>query len=273
VRYRAEAQAKGGVGKRSTVEVGAMNSPFRPLAEEIRRIADAHFDFLELTLEPPGAWPIDAAEVRTLVEATGLAVVGHTAYYVPIASPFPPLRAAARRVLVAAFDAFAVIGATHVNVHPDPVTRSYPPTDVIAGNTEAVAELAEAAAVRGLTLMVENLGPAFGTAAALAPLLEAHPAVAFHLDVAHAHLGGDRLDELLAAFGDRLAHVHVSDNFGVDDLHLPLGAGSIVWSDVVARLQTLGYAGTVTLEVFSPELHHLEVSKRLWRQWWEANPT
>lgn len=250
-----------------------MNSPFRPVADEIRRIAAAGFDFVDLTLEPPGAWPITASEIRGLLDETGLGVIGHTAFYLPIASPFPPVRRAAREVLVDSFEEFAEIGARLVTLHPDPVTRSYPRTEVTAGNVDAVAELVQAAEPRGLTLMVENLGPSFGTVTALAPLLDTHPTVRFHLDVAHAHLGGNRTEGLLASFDDRLAHVHVSDNFGVDDLHLPLGAGSIAWAEVIASLQAVGYAGTVTLEVFSPELDHLDASKRLWRQWWQDGLT
>src|SRR5918912_2367979 len=187
-----------------------MNNPFRPLADEIRRIAAAGFDYVDLTLEPPGAWPVVPDEVRALLDETGLGIVGHTAWYLPIASPFPQLRAAARALLVTAFDVSAAVGATHVNVHPDPVMRSYPRADATAGNVDAVAELAPAAAARGLTLMVENMGRSFGTAAELAPLL-AHPDVRFHLDVGHAHVAGETTNELLAAFGDRLAHVHVSD--------------------------------------------------------------
>jgi sugar phosphate isomerase/epimerase len=252
------------------VLVGSMNSPFLPLEEEIRRITAAGFDFVDLTLEPPGAWPVSAAALTALVEETNLRVVGHTAFYLPIASPFASLRAAARAELIAACDVFAAVGARLVNVHPDPVTRSYPRADVIAANAEAVAELAEGAAARGLTLMVENLGPAFGTAADLAPLVEAHPSVRFHLDVGHAHLGGNRVRELIDAFADRLGHVHVSDNFGADDLHLPLGAGSIGWSQVVAALKEADYDGTVTLEVFSPDRRYLDFSQRLWREWWHA---
>ena len=249
-----------------------MNSPFRPVADEIRRIAAAGFEFVDLTLEPPGAWPVETEEIRALLDETGLGVVGHTAFYAPIASPFPALRAAGRAVLVEAFDVFGAIGATRVNVHPDPVTRSYPRADVVARNAEAVAELAEAAGARGLVLMVENLGPAFGTVADLTPLIEARPDVRFHLDIAHAHLGGERTLELLTAFGERLAHVHASDNFGVDDLHLPLGAGSVGWADVIAGVKGTGYDGTVTLEVFSVELRHVETSRRLWREWWDAAP-
>ena len=245
-----------------------MNNPFRPLADEFRRIAAAGFDYVDLTLEPPGAWPVVSDEVRSLVAEAGLGVVGHTAWYLPVASPFPALRAAARGAFVEAVEVFAAIGATHVTLHPDPVTRSYPRDEAVAGNVEAVGELARAAAERGLTLVVENMGRSFGTVAELAPLLDADRAVRFHLDIGHAHLAGSRTDELLAAFGDRLAHVHVSDNFGLDDLHLPLGAGSIVWDHVVEALHRVGYDGTVTLEVHSPELHHVEVSLRLWREWW-----
>jgi sugar phosphate isomerase/epimerase len=252
------------------VQVGAMNSPFRPLADEIPRIAAAGFDFVDLTLEPPGAWPVEPDDVKKLVGGAGLHVVGHTAWYLPIASPFPPVRAAARGVFLTAFDAFAAIGVTHVNVHPDPVTRSYPRGDVTAGNADAVAELAAAAKTRGLTLMVENVGRAFSTVDALEPLLDAHPDVRFHLDVGHANLAGGTTPALVAAFGDRLAHVHVSDNFGTDDLHLPLGAGSIAWPDAIKELRGIDYDGTVTLEIFSPELHHLEVSQQLWREWWDA---
>jgi sugar phosphate isomerase/epimerase len=252
------------------MDVGAMNSPFRPLADELRRIAAAGFDYVDLTLEPPSAWPVVPEEVRTLVEETGLGVVGHTAWYLPVASPFPELRAAARGAFFEAFDAFVVIGATRVTMHPDPVMRSYPRDEAIAGNVDAVAELAAAAAARGLTLVVENMGRSFRTAAELRPLLDAHPDVRFHLDVGHAHLGGDTTRELVDAFGDRLAHLHVSDNFGVDDLHLPLGAGSIAWPEVVEALRGVGYDGTVTLEVHSEELRHVEVSLRLWREWWRA---
>ena len=117
-----------------------MNSPFRPLADEIRRIAAAGFDYVDLTLEPPGAWPVVPDEVRALLDETGLGVVGHTAWYLPIASPFPQLRAAARALLVTAFDVFAAVGATHVNVHPDPVMRSYPRADAI-GAEEGVPVL------------------------------------------------------------------------------------------------------------------------------------
>src|SRR5205823_7723666 len=136
-------------------------------------------------------------------------------------------------------EVFAEAGIELVNVHP--VAQHLPPAEAVARNAAALAELDEAAHERGVTLMVENLRDPFGTPEGLAPLLAAAPRARFHLDVGHAHLGGDRLRALLAAFGDRLGHVHVSDNFGIDDLHLPLGAGSIDWRAAAGSLRAAGY--------------------------------
>jgi len=245
-----------------------MNNPFEPVVDEIRRIGELGFDFVDLTLEPPGAWPAEPTAIAAALEETGLDVVGHTAFFLPIASPFPELRATAHALFGVACDAFAEIGATKINVHPDPVTRSYPVDAVIAANADAMSALVEIGDERGLRLMLENLGPTFGTVEQLQPLLEADERIGFHLDAGHANLGGDRVAGLLGAFGDRLEHVHVSDNFGVDDLHLPLGAGRIAWPEVIAALKEIGYDGTVTLEVFSRP--YLASSGELWREWWDA---
>ena len=258
--------------------VGAMNHPGRPLEDELRRIAADGFDFVDLTFEPPGAWPVDAGRVAALLRELGLPAVGHTAYYLPIASPFPGLRAQAHLLFVAALDAFAAAGVTAVNVHPDPMVRLFPPQETVARNAEAIALLTAEATKRGITLLVENLGRSFSRADELAPIFDAAPEARFHLDVGHANLGLARGDEnrtagLLAAFRDRLAHVHVSDNIGGDDLHLPLGAGSIDWPAIVALLKQAGWDGTVTLEVFASEREHLLTSRRLWTTWWATEHT
>ena len=255
------------------VLLGVMNNPTRPLEQELERIANAGFDFVDLTLEPPLAWPCDPRRIRRAFDAVGLEVVGHTAYYLPIASPFPELRRQALDLLTAALDAFAEIGPSVVNVHPDPGAKLVAHADVVAANAESIAALADAASARGLRLMVENLPRSFARVDDLRPILEAAPGAGFHLDAGHANLARDRAEpnrtpELLAAFGDRLAHVHVSDNLGVDDLHLPLGAGTVDWPQVVGALKGAGWDGTVTLEVFSPDPAHVELSRRLWLDWW-----
>jgi sugar phosphate isomerase/epimerase len=252
-----------------------MNDPARPLDEELERAAADGFQFVDLTFEPPGAWPVDGAAVGRRLAELGLEGVGHTAPYLPFASPYPALRAAARDLFEEALDAFAAAGVRLVNLHPDTGRRQIPAEETRARNAEAVAALAATAGRRGLRVMVENMPRRYADAEDLRPLLEAAPEAALHLDVGHAAIGTGgslaRLDGLLAAFAGRVAHVHVHDNLGGgQDLHLPLGAGVIDWPEAARRLRAAGYDGTVTLEVFAREREHRRSSRRLWDGWWAA---
>jgi sugar phosphate isomerase/epimerase len=254
--------------------VGAMNFPGRSVAREIHRIAEDGFDFVDLTLEPPAAWLPDGKEVGRLLGDLGLGAVGHTAWHLPIGSPFPELRRAAVDRLVQAMDTFADAGVELVNVHPDPRVPLHAPDHVRKLNADSIEALAGAAGERGLRLMVENIDRVFSTPDGMRALFEAAPRAAFHLDVGHANLRlgpgePNRTAAFLEAFADRLVHVHISDNKGgMEDLHLPLGAGLIDWRAVATALKEVGYDGTVTLEVFSREREHLRTSRRLWLGWW-----
>ena len=254
--------------------VGSMNFPGRSVAKEIHRIAEDGFDFLDLTLEPPTAWLPDGREVARLLGDLGLGVVGHTAWYLPIASPFKELRSVARDLYRRSLDTFAAAGAELVNVHPDARVPLHPAEQIRSRNAEVIAGLARDASERGLRLMVENLDRGFASVEDFGAIFEAAPGAGFHLDVGHANLRlglgeSNRTPALLDAFGDRLVHVHVSDNRGgADDLHLPLGAGFIDWKGAITALKGAGYDGTVTLEVFSREREYLRSSRRLWLGWW-----
>ena len=254
--------------------VGAMNYPGRSVAKEIHRIAEDGFDFVDLTLEPPAAWPTDGREIGRLMGDLGLSGVGHTPWYLPFASPFGELREVARDAFRRALDVFVGAGVTLVNVHPDPRVPLHPADRVRKRNAEVIATFARDAAQRGIRLMVENIDRMFADVDELRVVLDETPSLAFHLDVGHANLRlgaheRNRTPALLEAFGDRLAHVHVSDNRGGgEDLHLPLGAGTIDWRWAIRSLKGAGYDGTVTLEVFAREREHLRVSRRLWLEWW-----
>jgi sugar phosphate isomerase/epimerase len=254
--------------------VGLMNDPGRPPEEEVARIAETGFEFVDLTLGPPSAWPGDGRRLGRLLGELGLSAVGHTAY-LPIASPFPELRAQAHSLFTRALETFADAGIGIVNIHPDPTTRLIPIDVVRTMNAEAIAELADRAEEYGVRLMVENLGASFSRPADLHEIFNAAPSVGFHLDVGHANIAlgageANRTGELLSAFGRRLAHVHVHDNVGREDLHLPLGAGTIDWPVIVGLLKQAEWNGTVTIEVFANQDEYVHVSRRLWKTWWET---
>ena len=251
-----------------------MNFPGRSVAKEIHRIAEDGFDFVDLTIEPPAAWTPDGKEIGRLIGDLGLAVVGHTAWYLPIASAFPELRATARDLYKRALDTFADAGVELVNVHPDQKIPLHSMDNVRKMNADAIADLAEDAAGRGIRLMVENLDLVFAGPDDLQPIFEAVPDAGFHLDIGHANLNlglgePNRTEALLKSFCDRLAHVHVSDNRGgAADLHLPLGAGSIDWKAHIRLLKAAGWDGTVTLEVFARDREFLRASRTAWLRLW-----
>jgi hypothetical protein len=94
---------------------------------------------------------------------------------------------------------------------------------------------------------------------------------ALHLDIGHANLQTpyNTTEEILAAYGSRLQHVHLHDNKGGHaDLHMPLGSGTVDVRDSVRALRRCGYDGTITLEVFTPDKHFLQYSRDLLRQIW-----
>ena len=236
--------------------IGAMNHPMRDLVREIHDFADAGFDFVDITLEPTGARPdqVDVSSVRRTLDDSGLRAVGHTAWYMPIASQFPELRQAATDILVRCMRTFSELDVPLMTVHPDMRREQRDQVALAAANADSIAHLAQVGQSLGVRLMVENQAGVYSQVRYLRPILDAAPAAGFHLDAAHSNLSGEynRIDELLEAFANRLVHVHMSDNKGGDwDLHLPLGAGNIDWRRVIRSLKNVGYDGTVTLEVFA----------------------
>lgn len=250
-----------------------MNHPARDPLQQIEWIASLGLGFVDLTLEPPMAasWRVDPARVRRAIEQHGLGVVGHTAFYLPLASGIEEIRQAAVVELRRCLDVFAAIGARYMNLHPDRHAPMHDRAFFVERNLETLRELLPHAERRGVGLMLENLPGDFNTAAQMGELLDPLPDVGLHLDIGHANLmaAESTMGELLAAYGGRLRHVHLHDNKGgMADLHLPLGTGSVDLRKAVRLLQAHGYDGTITLEVFTPDTHHLTYSRDLLQRVW-----
>lgn len=75
------------------------------------------------------------------------------------------------------------------------------------------------------------------------------PALGICLDTGHARLEGLQPAEAVRACGQWLTCLHVHDNFGQSDQHLLPFDGNCDWSGFVATLRTVGYSGTLNLEV------------------------
>jgi sugar phosphate isomerase/epimerase len=242
---------------------------------EIKWMSAMKLDFIDLTLEPPLAavWKIDAKQIRQALKDYNLAVVGHTAYYLPMASPFDSLRLAAVDELKRCLEAFAAIGAAWMNIHPDGKAPLHADNYHVTRNIQSLEELLPFSRSLGVGLMVENLPGKFNTVAQISQVMDALPEVGLHMDIGHCNLMTEQntADELLNAYGHRLRHVHLHDNKGGSaDLHLPLGCGNIDVEHYVRVLKNKGYDGTITLEVFSEDTTYLAHSRDVLRKIWDA---
>src|SRR5207253_2013191 len=100
-----------------------------------------------------------------VLDAVGLEVVGHTAYYLPIASPFESLRQAAVAELSRCLELFAEVGASWMNIHPDRHAPMHDWEFVLQRNRQSLGELLPVSRECGVGLMLENLPGGFNSVA------------------------------------------------------------------------------------------------------------
>jgi sugar phosphate isomerase/epimerase len=198
----------------------AMNNPSEPLDWEIPFLMRIGFDGVELTLEHPESY-FDQVETHwDLIKQT--ARIGHTRDDLAFASENSKERETAIQIMKRSLDTFAKLGIGKVNIHPHrgPVSLSY--DEKLHHNAAALNELIPYANSLHIQLMLENQPP-FPSVLDLKRLqdLTNYP-IYLLLDLAHAYCycGDQGTKEMIEFFGQRIAHVHLSDNRGEGDEHL-----------------------------------------------------
>jgi len=258
------------------VQIGVMNHPARDPVREIEWIGRNGFDFVDLTLEPPAVDPdhIDIAALRAALKKHGLGVIVHTAFYLPLATPFAGLRRATLNEYRRALRAARLLRTGLLTVHFTKPPQFFEIDVIVDWCASVLSDLCEEAAAFGITVALENAPQTVvDQLAVFEVLFDRLPRLGLHLDCGHAQVEGDRWAEYLDRLGHRLVHVHLSDNDAGSDQHLPIASvpgSGIDWRECLRLLRETGYDGTITLEVFSPAREYLLVSKELVRKLWET---
>jgi sugar phosphate isomerase/epimerase len=244
---------------------------FDQLRAEIGKAAAFCMEFTEIPvfmLDVIAGGRVLPAQLRRLKEATAGQGVGYTAHGPIIVDLMASRDMLPRHMAVAkaTIEVAAGIGAVHLVLHSGQVREQGADAEeaAYAQQRECLASLGDFAASHSLILALENVLPMDrGCRTALpsrvAREIEAigHPNVRACLDVSHAAIlskleGVDFFAEAKAIA--RVArHVHVHDSFGdpfqmrsfaraekvafgMHDLHLPLGWGSLPWPELMATL-------------------------------------
>jgi D-psicose/D-tagatose/L-ribulose 3-epimerase len=192
---------------------------------------------LDLVIGPGGLWPLDCDLAADDAAGRVLGLVWHK-----------------RQVdLAAELGAWAYAGCLYG--HPGVVKRRRPPADELSHAAEGLHALAEYAAGRGVTLVLEPMSRfrthLVNTPAQLMRLiaLAGHANIKATFDTYHAvtevrdYAGG------LRDLGPRLALVHACEN----DRGVP-GGGLVPWETVFRTLAEIGFDGTIGLETYNTRL-------------------
>jgi sugar phosphate isomerase/epimerase len=257
------------------MKIGVMNNPAKSVYREVRAIGEARFDFVDLTIEGPGAQDVESDRLRPILDAYGMSVTGHTDPCLPYAYPIQSIRDACLKELERCAGIFAALGAAVMNIHPCYICPPAMRNAIVDLNISALKPIIEMAAAHELTVVFENFRAPFDRVATFKKLLDEVPGLRVHLDFGHANFGRNNHDVFCSQLGESIRHVHFSDNRSTDDHHMPLGVGNVNWKSAVKSLRDIGYDGTITLEVFCDDdimlYKYLDLSRRLVLDLWEES--
>lgn len=253
---------------------GAMNFPIRPVLAEIDAFAALDMDFLELAMDPPQAHFSLIREqrqsIRRALRQHAMGLVCHLPTFVYTADLTAGIRDASIQETLSSLETAADLEAEKVVLHPGYIggLAVHVMAQALALAMESLDIFVRRAAQLGVMVCIENMFPKyrpFVTPDDFRPVFEAFPELKFTLDTGHAHIGdekGDRAIAFVRRYAGRLRHLHVSDNSGQADEHLPVGQGTIAFKALMRALAQSGYDGTLTLEVFSIDRADLVKSRR-----------
>ena len=147
--------------------------------------------------------------------------------------------------------------AKYVAVHPlmpFGAESAEKPEEVYEINKKFYTALASVAGKLGVTVCLENMPffefPLSKTEDIIKLLDDINsPYLKFCFDTGHAYRVGEVLSDSVKLAGEKhLRILHVHDNFGIEDDHLPPYSGNIDWADFIEALYDIGYDGILNLE-------------------------
>jgi len=256
------------------MQLGAMNNPRALLLKEIERIGQLGMDFIDLTIEAPAAtvegndWNV----VRGAIADAGLHVVAHAAPYLPVQNPSPLVRQAALDELRRCIDVAQILGAPLCTTHFLGWPAFLSEDQGYDYYRQAYTILLKHGQERGVKVTLENGPDNKHQLKYFREIFFRLPDLKLTFDIGHGNVKTARsmTRDYLFALNDRLAHVHISDNDGSDDDHLPFGApihGGINLLHELRGLHDFRYDGTITLEIFGNP-RWLRASAELVREGW-----
>ena len=215
----------------------------------VRTIGDAGLDYIELWGEVPHAYHqwADKKRLRDALSTYDFTITMHAPFTdLNPATPFDPVKSAVERTLKDFVRFAGDIGATRVTFHPGSVHNGALVQQSVHDAVNLLNKLVKEGA-GAIIINVENQArtkshyhfPVGGDAESIETLLTSVEGSSYTLDTGHAHVSGDDPLTYYERFRRSLTEVHLSDNDGVGDEHLLLGAGTAKLDVLLDKFSTL----------------------------------
>lgn len=260
-----------------------------PESEAVRRLAKVGFDALDYGFfwhqEPNGKlWSDNWRDyIKEIAEAARESGIVFSQTHAPMFNRQAKDGEQMYDLTLRSFEASQILGAPYMVVHPQfsgehIYGRNH--DEILAYNLKFYQSLLEISAKTGVKIALENMFGYDPEKDRLCPTyfsymddilelldrVEGRDQFVVCLDVGHANIiGKESVSDCIRKLDKDLQLLHLHDNFGKDDDHMPPYNGNIDWKDVMHALREVNYEGVLSLEA-QTLCHRVPASDEVLRQ-------
>ena len=211
---------------------------FEEVIEEVAKV----FDHWEIFAEAEHRLPSIESRFRDLMPSYKLSYSIHAPISdINLASLNERIREDSILEILTTAESAANLNIETITIHPGLTSMAVPYMEekAVEKAKKSLSSIDRISAEYGVRIAVENM-PSFpfmlGHTAEEMKDLIGNTNLGFCLDIGHANTT-DEIDNLIDAFKDRFANIHIHDNNGDRDDHMTIGKGSIDFDNVLKRLE------------------------------------
>ena len=240
---------------------GLLTNPSIEITSEITKIYELNFEYAEIGIEGPEGNPDiinkKKDEIVKLLERFKQKPIGHTAYWIDLASDYDYIRHAWIDEAIREIKIARKLGIDLINFHANVNGMFYgEKRKIVLDNLiKSLREIVSRAKEFNVDVMLENtpLSNGIHNVDEFKYIIDSVEMLFVHLDIPHAFTSGgmNSVIDYINTFRDKIIHIHWHDNHGQKDEHLPIGQGFIDHQKAIKALKDIGYDRTITLEVFT----------------------
>ena len=233
------------------MKIGASTLASTDLEKFLDYCVDLNLDFVEIVK----SYPNHDLDVDLLISYDFPYSVHSPLIDMNICSLTRSIREASMQELKDSIDDAARLGARNVVIHPGKVSFLGQPykDHIYEICVDSFKEIHYYSSGTGVMPLIENMpmipGFMYTDINRLNSTLD-NLDMFMTFDIGHAYTAGFSENEM---YFPRIKHIHLHDNNGDDDSHLPLGEGSIDLKQVLYLLDEKNYKGTYIIEANNPE--------------------